>query len=99
MSGLSKCNPVRSKKWRQYVASLPCVGCGIEGYSQAAHVRGLGLGIKASDHECVPLCCARPGVPGCHAEYDSTRTVPDKSRTETGFLLREMVRALAKERE
>ena len=99
MTSYPKCRPVRDKAWRQYVASLPCLGCGLEGSSQAAHIRGHGMGIKASDYECVPLCCARLGVRGCHAEFDATRTLPGKSRTETGFLLREKVRELAEERE
>ncbi|WP_258304996.1 hypothetical protein, partial [Escherichia coli] len=29
--------PVRSEPYRRAVASLPCVICGVHGYSQAAH--------------------------------------------------------------
>lgn len=56
------------------VASLPCVCCGIWGYSQAAHSNraadGKGLGIKADYKATFPLCCDRPGVVGCHTRHD-----------------------------
>ena len=62
--------PYRSEKYRRYVAAQPCFGCGIEGYSQCAHANGGGMGTKASDADTFPLCCTRPGVRGCHAEFD-----------------------------
>ena len=68
-----KSAPVRDKKYLRAVASLPCIKCGIEGYSQAAHGPTLGRGIKASDRDAFPLCCTRPGVIGCHAEFDQYR--------------------------
>lgn len=56
---------------RRAVASLPCVMCGIAGYSQAAHgSEGKGMGIKASDLTLFPACAPRPGIAGCHAELD-----------------------------
>ena len=68
-----KTAPVRDKKYLRAVASLPCIKCGIEGHSQAAHGPTLGRGIKSSDRDAFPLCCARPGVIGCHAEFDQYR--------------------------
>ena len=62
--------PYRNKSYRRYVASQPCFGCGAEGYSQCAHANGGGMGTKASDADTFPLCCTRPGVLGCHAEFD-----------------------------
>lgn len=57
-----KSEPIRSESYRRWVATLPCMACKIEGYSQAAHpCQGRGLGQKASDLDCFPLCCARPG--------------------------------------
>jgi hypothetical protein len=45
--------------------------CQIEGFSQAAHPNfGRGLGQKASDMDCFPLCATRPGHMGHHAEHD-----------------------------
>lgn len=59
----------RSEAWRRAVASLPCVHCGREGQTQAAHPNhiGKGMGIKASDSWCCPLCV------DCHAEFDQGR--------------------------
>lgn len=66
-----KCPPMRDKAYLRRVAQLPCVNCGIAGYSQAAHANtGKGMSMKASDHDTFPLCCTRPGVPGCHAGLD-----------------------------
>lgn len=65
---------MNSEQHRRNVASLPCAKCGIEGYSQCAHSNnplfGKGRGKKSSDLATFPLCCARPGVLGCHAEHD-----------------------------
>lgn len=68
---VNKDAPVRSEAYRRAVASLPCVMCGIAGYSQAAHgSEGKGMGIKASDLTLFPACAPRPGIAGCHAELD-----------------------------
>jgi hypothetical protein len=70
-----KQNHVRSETYRRLVASLPCVSCGIDGYSQAAHPPPTGKGIKEDDRECFPLCCARVGNMGCHAAFDQYRLI------------------------
>ena len=70
---IPKSNPVRSEAYRRLVAALPCIYCGIEGYSQAAHLPPDGKGIKQDDRLTFPLCCARPGITGCHADYDQYR--------------------------
>ena len=56
----------RSESWRRAVASLPCACCMREGMTQAAHPnhRGKGMGTKAPDCWCVPLCV------DCHREFD-----------------------------
>jgi len=62
---------VRSESYRRWVATLPCIVCRIEGYTQAAHPNhGRGLGQKASDLDCFPLCGPRPGHIGHHTEHD-----------------------------
>lgn len=62
----------RDKKLLKIVAQLPCIVCGIEGASQAAHanspVFGKGMGIKAHDWATFPLCHA--GANGCHEKHD-----------------------------
>ncbi len=56
---------MRSEKYRRLIASMPCVSCGLEGQTQAAHQNeGKGMGLKTSDATCVPLCHR------CHADYD-----------------------------
>lgn len=64
----------RSEEHRRNVAALPCVSCGIEKRSQAAHLNfvelGKGMGIKLSDSLCVPLCADSFGRRGCHSLLD-----------------------------
>ena len=68
---MPKAHPVRNEAYRRAVASLPCVICGVPGYSQAAHgSAGKGMAIKACDLTCFPACASRPGVVGCHAALD-----------------------------
>lgn len=70
-----KTNYVRSEAYRRYVASQPCLGCGIEGHSQAAHPNsakyGKGRSIKAGDQFCFPLCAPHFGLMGCHYMHDN----------------------------
>lgn len=74
---VEKENPLRSEAYRRAVASLLCIHCGIEGYSQHAHENaGKGKGMKADDRCAMPLCCTRPGIEGCHAAFDSYRLLP-----------------------
>ncbi len=68
---IAKTAPVRSEALRRAVASLPCVICGVYGYSQAAHAnQGKGMGMKACDLTLFPACAPRPGEVGCHAKLD-----------------------------
>lgn len=94
-----KAKPVRNEKYRRWVASLPCMACGIEGYSQAAHPnQGRGLGQKASDLDCFPLCCTRPGHMGHHVEHDQLicMTLDDRRELEAKYIAR--MRELAADR-
>lgn len=85
---------VRDKAYLRRVASLPCIECGLEGFSQAAHVPPDGKGIKQSDYETFPLCCDRPGVVGHHTEYDRYKLIPNSQEARQrgrkwAFLTRE----------
>jgi hypothetical protein len=63
-----KIAPVRDENYRRLVAMLPCAHCGKAGPSQAAHAdEGKGLGMKACDLTCYPLCADSPGRRGCHS--------------------------------
>ena len=68
-----KTEAVRSEAYRRLVAAMPCKACGIEGYSQAAHLPPDGKGVKQDDRLIFPLCCTRPSITGCHADYDQYR--------------------------
>lgn len=56
------------------LATKPCANCGIVGFSQGAHMslsrNEKGTGMTVADVQRVPLCCSRPGILGCHAEFD-----------------------------
>lgn len=68
---VAKAAPVRSEAYRRLVASLPCIQCCVTGHSHAAHPNaGKGMGTKADDRLCFPLCADRPGVRGCHSQFD-----------------------------
>jgi hypothetical protein len=68
---IEKTEILRSESYRRFVAAQACFGCGIEGYSQAAHPNfGKGMAFKTSDALCFPLCGPRMGMPGCHANHD-----------------------------
>ena len=56
---------------------MPCIHCGIAGYSQHAHANeGKGMGIKTDERAGFPLCAPRPGIEGCHAAFDQYRLLP-----------------------
>lgn len=58
-SRIQKAALVRSEAYRRLVSSLPCVICGMPGYSQAAHgSEGKGMGIKAVRRELEPVWAA-----------------------------------------
>ena len=66
-----KAAPVECEAYRRMVAARPCINCGLEKRSQAAHPNtGKAKGAKADDMLCFPLCADRPGVNGCHAQFD-----------------------------
>lgn len=73
---VAKEDAIRSEQYRRLVASLPCINCGIEGYTQHAHANtGKGASIKVDDRRAFPLCTVHPGpdgqlVLGCHERLD-----------------------------
>ena len=81
---VEKSAPVRSEALRRAVASLPCINCGIQGYSQAAHLPPEAKGMKQSDLLTFPLCCTRVGIPGCHQDYDQYRLFPRAAAMAVG---------------
>ena len=81
---VEKSAPVRSEALRRAVAALPCIACGIQGYSQAAHLPPEAKGMKQSDLLTFPLCCTRVGIAGCHQDYDQNRLFPRAAAMAVG---------------
>jgi hypothetical protein len=83
---LSTTDMSRSESYRRLVAALPCLRCGIEGFSQAAHSNdarfGKGRGLKADDYATFPLCCQRIGIHGCHYEHDNYLSLSREERPD-----------------
>ena len=94
---IAKTRPVRSESYRRWVASHPCFGCGLEGYSQCAHANGGGMGTKTSDLETFPLCAAGPAGIGCHVKFDQCIGMNKTSRRELTLELVERMQDLARQ--
>ena len=55
--------PPRDQAYLGWIREMPCIACGIEGRSVAAHTgTDGGMSQKASDYSCVPLCA------DCHTQ-------------------------------
>jgi len=55
--------PARDEDYKDWIRTLACCACGVEGRSEAAHTGADGgMSMKASDYSCVPLC------PDCHTQ-------------------------------
>lgn len=70
----------RSEKLRRAVADQPCMSCGQEGQTQAAHANlseyGKGMAHKASDAALMALCVS------CHSELDQGKTMDKAERRD-----------------
>ena len=78
-----KSRTVRDSEYRRLVTALPCIMCGIEGRSQAAHPNtGKGIGQKADGRLCFPLCADGPGYRGCHSLFDQGAAFSKAERRE-----------------
>jgi hypothetical protein len=76
---------LRSGAYLRYVASHDCFGCGIGGWTQAAHENmGKAMQGKVCDSRTFPLCCDRPGKMGCHTEYDIGMDYTKEERRNQG---------------
>ena len=75
-----KFNYVRSKQLLKAVASLECMNCGREGYTQAAHsnqsVHGKAKALKSSDVFTAALCET------CHAAIDQGSHLTREQRVD-----------------
>ena len=56
-SGPPRKGPARDEEYKDWIRTLDCCACGVEGRSEAAHTgTDGGMSMKASDYSCVPLC-------------------------------------------
>lgn len=73
--------PARDWKYRLWIRSLPCAGCGLEPAGEAAHTETGGIQTKGSDYSCVPLCtdCHTLGAGAWHrvgrAAFEAARGI------------------------
>ena len=94
-----KARIVRSERYRRWVASLPCIACGVEGFSQAAHsnqsAHGKGMSMKACDLSTFPLCAPHWGLIGCHQQHDLCidMTRDERSEREARYIAETQARA------
>ena len=85
---------IRSEPYRRWVASLPCIACGVEGLSQCAHANyGKGMSMKTCDTKTFPLCGPHWGLAGCHQAHDIGMTRTERRNTEDRYV--EKMRDLA----
>lgn len=96
---IPKLEPVRDEDYRRWVATLPCIRCGLEGYSQAAHGPSLGRGLKACDRSCVPLCADAGARQGCHSKVDQYIAYSRAERRERMAAWAREIQALWAERQ
>jgi hypothetical protein len=81
--GFPKAPPaLRSKPYRKLVASFPCINCGVEKCSQAAHSPPTARGKKESDADLFPLCTINAS--DCHGKFDGMKlhATPEERRAQ-----------------
>lgn len=79
--GVPKLLTFRYEDLRRAVTTLPCMHCGIESYTQAAHGnKDKGGQLKASDAAIMALCADGPGFVGCHSRVDARSAMTKAER-------------------
>lgn len=68
--------PYRSRPYLDFVRARECCSCIAPGPSDPHHTGSRGVGQKADDYSCVPLCRR------CHEEVTDRYTLPGRDRTE-----------------
>lgn len=71
----------RSPVYLAFVRARPCCSCGTAGPSDPHHDGERGVGQKADDYACVPLCRR------CHKTVTDTNALPGLDRAETQLLV------------
>lgn len=64
---VAKENPIVCEEYRRLVRQLPCIRCGIVGFTQFCHTDlGKGMGLKTDDRGGWPGCGPHGNDNGCH---------------------------------
>lgn len=92
MPAVPKLNPIRDRRYLDWLRTQPCIVSGVCGPSvDPAHISTMGKGIKSSDDECLPLLNSHHKWAHDHGEMTFWRTqAPD-------WLLRAALKAYARE--
>ena len=92
-----KTRPIQHAGYMAAVRKLPCVRCGVTGFTQFCHAdEGKGMGLKTDCRLGWPGCGPHGGAPGCHWYVGTSGDMPREERREferaAGNLTREAVR-------
>lgn len=78
-----RCKPVRDPDYRRFIKRLPCVACLRTWHVDPAHTGPHGLGQKADDSNCIPLCRR------CHDAYGANpRQFAERHQLDIPALIR-----------
>ncbi len=83
--------PYRSGPYLAFVRARECCSCSAPGPSDPHHTGSRGVGQKADDYSCVPLCRR------CHAQVTDHYTLPGRDRAEVALLFLRVQVALLSE--
>jgi len=94
---IPKQNPLQHEAYMAAVRKLPCVRCGIVGFTQFCHAdEGKGMGIKTDCRLGWPGCGPHDGQPGCHWWIGTSGLLGRDDRRaferRAGILTREAIR-------
>jgi len=78
-----KARPIQHQSYMDAVRKLPCIRCGITGFTQFCHAdEGKGMGLKTDCRLGWPGCGPHDGMPGCHWWVGTSGSMPREERRE-----------------
>jgi hypothetical protein len=74
-------NIVVCEAYRRLVRAMPCMRCGIVGFTQFCHAdEGKGMGLKTDDRRGWPGCGPHGEEPGCHHYVGTSGQLPRQEK-------------------